>query len=171
MKQTRDDDKTASKLPAKQRRSKIYTVISWVFVAFWAAFIFYMSAHTSGQFSGEMGLVSRIYEALKAWQLAVFGEGAQFIYNAAHFMEYCVLGALLTNALSCHKSLKRAALFAICLALTYGITDEIHQLFVPTRSSDPMDCVFDLLGGSVGAALIYAIAPRVAGRLGREAKR
>lgn len=149
-------------------RSRIYVLISWVAVVLWAAVIFYMSAHTSGQFSGEMGLISRIYEALKAWQLSVFGEGSQFIYNAAHFLEYTVFGALLTNALSCHMSLARAALCAAGLALAYGITDEIHQLFVPSRSSDPMDCVFDFLGGSTGAALVYAIAPHVAGRIGRE---
>lgn len=156
---------------AKREVSRTYVVVSWALVGVWAAFIFYMSAHTSGQFSGEMGLISRIYEALKAWQLAVFGEGAQVIYNGAHFLEYTVLGALLTNALACHMPRKRAALFAIGLALAYGVTDEIHQLFVPTRSSDPMDCVFDLLGGATGAGLTYAIAPHVAGRLGREAKR
>jgi VanZ family protein len=39
---------------------------------------------------------------------------------------------------------------AVALASAYGITDELHQLFVPGRVSDPVDWLVDTLGAIVG---------------------
>ncbi len=45
------------------------------------------------------------------------------------------------------------------LAVTafYGLTDEIHQYFVPNRSCDFYDFVFDVLGGITGLIVMYFI--------------
>src|SRR5215212_11635254 len=47
----------------------------------------------------------------------------------------------------------RAALAAIVLATTYGVSDEWHQSFVPGRSPDRYDVVADCVGATVGVAL------------------
>lgn len=39
----------------------------------------------------------------------------------------------------------------------YGMTDEFHQFFVPNRSCDFYDFVFDVLGGITGLILMYII--------------
>ena len=48
----------------------------------------------------------------------------------------------------------RAALAAFLLTVLYGSSDEIHQLFTPTRSSDPLDVAAD----ATGAACVFVLA-------------
>ena len=76
-----------------------------------------------------------------------------FIDKAAHLTEYIILGILITRALfNLNIPLKSEALIFIALfaSIFYGITDEIHQLFVPGRSCDIFDFFFDCLGVTIG---------------------
>jgi VanZ family protein len=41
------------------------------------------------------------------------------------------------------------------LASAYGITDELHQAFVPLRMPDPMDWLVDTVGAAVGALTMW----------------
>lgn len=132
-------------------RSRRFAVVSWLLVALWACFIFFMSANTGSGLSDGLGFFSSIYRALKDAQMQLFGPGVDVISSIAHFCEYAVFGALLANALSGHLSLRRACLIAILCASLYGVTDEIHQLFVPGRMCDPVDWLVDTLGASVGS--------------------
>ena len=45
----------------------------------------------------------------------------------------------------------------IILSTFYGITDEIHQLFVPSRSSDIFDVLADFLGSIIGVLIGHAL--------------
>jgi VanZ family protein len=45
---------------------------------------------------------------------------------------------------------------AILIAILYGVTDEIHQRFVPPRQMDPMDLGADALGATLAAGALYA---------------
>ncbi|MBN2251052.1 MAG: VanZ family protein [Candidatus Altiarchaeota archaeon] len=70
-----------------------------------------------------------------------------------HFMEYMVFGFLLYAAF---RSLggrfdKKAVWLAIIAATIYGLTDEIHQSFVPNRDCSIIDLSADFLGASIGA--------------------
>ncbi len=78
----------------------------------------------------------------------------------AHFAEYAILGAFLSLALSASgsRSSTAAILTATALASVYGITDEIHQAFVPLRTPDALDWLVDTLGAFVGALLAASIA-------------
>jgi VanZ family protein len=51
------------------------------------------------------------------------------------------------------------AIVAVVASL-YGVTDELHQAFVPNRSCDLRDWVADTLGGALGASAV-ALALRV----------
>jgi VanZ family protein len=46
---------------------------------------------------------------------------------------------------------------AVLIAMTYGLTDEFHQLFVPGRTSAVSDFMLDTLG-IIFAATVYAIS-------------
>jgi VanZ family protein len=65
--------------------------------------------------------------------------------KVVHFALYAPLGALL-----CHGFGGRAA-WAAAGATLYGVTDELHQAFVPGRFPDVGDAVADGLGALAGA--------------------
>ena len=67
----------------------------------------------------------------------------------AHFVEYIILGLLLSRALH-FASPASQAVGTIGFGAVYGLTDEWHQSFVPGRSCDIMDWVADVLGVTVG---------------------
>jgi VanZ family protein len=71
-----------------------------------------------------------------------------------HGVEYGIL------ALLCYRAFRWAAgpavaqqavVLAIMTASVYGITDEVHQLFVPFRESDWRDWLADTAGAVIGA--------------------
>jgi len=111
-----------------------------------------------------------------AWGLVIFGlssipgteipdVGFSWADKVAHVCVYGVLGALFHRGW--RRSLSRpagAALVAIAAlsALAYGITDEIHQMFVPNRSSELLDLAADLVGGLLGGgtmSLVFGARP------------
>ena len=94
------------------------------------------------------------------WTLSSFSFDAPIEHvplrdKGVHFAEYGMLGFLLAHATlrtwPRHHVLRTAAL-AICITLLWGWLDEIHQAFVPGRSSDALDLVADAAGALVGTA-------------------
>ncbi len=51
------------------------------------------------------------------------------------------------------KNIYFALLLLILICALYGVTDEIHQYFIPSRSSDIFDVLADSLGSIVGISL------------------
>jgi VanZ family protein len=84
-----------------------------------------------------------------------------------HMIEFGILAALAANALLTRPRLSattkgRKSVWWLAVAITafWGVIDEIHQIWVPSRSSDPIDTVADILGGMVGAwLLLYLVRP------------
>lgn len=73
-----------------------------------------------------------------------------------HAVEYGILCALLLRALRNYElglSGRNVIILAVVLSVLYGVSDEIHQFFVPGRSCS----VFDLLADFVGAAIAGVI--------------
>ena len=132
-----------------------FAIASWVFVALWAAFIFFMSSNTSTGLNEGLGVFSRIYQVMKDVQASLLGPGVDVLSSIAHFCEYTVFGALLANALRCHMPLGRACVLAIVCGSFYGVTDEFHQLFVPGRMCDPLDWLVDTAGSGLGSGLAW----------------
>jgi hypothetical protein len=69
-----------------------------------------------------------------------------------HFAEYAVLGLLVMLALSRGSARLRPALVALAVCSLYGVTDELHQAFVPGRMPDVLDWAMDTVGAAAGIA-------------------
>jgi VanZ family protein len=71
-----------------------------------------------------------------------------------HFFGYGLLGALFLRAFytsPIKHRLKLIFILSVLLSGLYGISDEIHQSFVPYRDADVMDALADILGSAFGA--------------------
>lgn len=75
-----------------------------------------------------------------------------------HATVYGVLAALLLRSLRPGEQgySKQQMVWAVVLASLYGITDEVHQYFVPGRSSDVLDWCADTVGALLAVALVAA---------------
>jgi VanZ family protein len=49
----------------------------------------------------------------------------------------------------------RVVLIAIGFAAVYGLSDEVHQLFVPQRQFDLKDVAADVTGAGIGAGVLW----------------
>jgi VanZ family protein len=76
-----------------------------------------------------------------------------------HTIAYFGLAVLLVRAIAgglpC-RILPRIAGLAIAIAVTYAVTDEIHQMFVPGRSADVGDLIADTIGVCAATAVCWA---------------
>lgn len=67
-----------------------------------------------------------------------------------HFSAYAALAALALFAVGRHR---RGAAAAFAMSALYGCVDELHQRFVPGRSSSLLDLFADALGALLCVAL------------------
>jgi VanZ family protein len=65
-----------------------------------------------------------------------------------HAAVYAVAGAL------AYRASGRVS-WAILVVLAWGVSDELHQSFVPRRSPELLDLVADGVGGALGALLAH----------------
>ncbi len=82
-----------------------------------------------------------------------------YIDKLLHIAVYALLGALFLRAfktLRIQHNLKLVMILSILLSSLYGISDEIHQHFVPFRNADFMDALADMIG-SVGGVYGYQL--------------
>ena len=80
-----------------------------------------------------------------------------YIDKLLHFFAYAVLGALFLRAYKTLRIKRNHILLLILSILSsalYGISDELHQYFVPYRSAEWMDIFADIFG-SVFGVFIY----------------
>jgi VanZ family protein len=108
---------------------------AWLPVAAYMALIFYFSSLSHP----DEELPKFLFEALSD--------------KVLHMIEFAVLGVL------CYRAFRRTAgpfgaeyavVFAILTASLYGVTDELHQAFVPFRTATWSDWMADTAGGMVG---------------------
>jgi VanZ family protein len=108
----------------------------WMPVALYAGVIFFLSAQSHPE------------EQLPSFLLKEVSD------KVLHAVEYAVLGGL------CYRAFRwglngqvaaRALIIAIVAASLYGVTDEVHQLFVPFRESSWQDWLADTIGAAIGA--------------------
>ena len=104
-------------------------LISWVLVIFYMATIFLLSAQSN--LSVPYG----------------FSPGDLIL----HVVEYGVLGFLLSWTFVSSKMVRRLTFYVFLVGFFYGMTDELHQYFVPQRNASLLDVSADGLGSLIGA--------------------
>jgi VanZ family protein len=118
-----------------------------------------------------MGKGRRAWFLAAAWAVAIFlassipgrsmPEVEVLRYDkVVHAVVYAVLGGLFFAAIRRSSSLTRGRVVAVAavFAVVYGLTDELHQLFVPGRNAELNDALADGIGGLFGAS-IAAVLP------------
>ena len=117
-----------------------HQIIYWFPVYIYAIFIFYLSS-LPNPISILPGGIKPIF---------IFIDLSQITY---HIIEYLILAILLYRALIQKLSINKTILLTIIFAIFYGVTDEIHQLFVPSR----IFSFLDMLSNSFGAILLQSL--------------
>jgi VanZ family protein len=77
-----------------------------------------------------------------------------------HFIGYAILGILFSRAFRSSRPRTRMivlSLLSISASTAYGISDEIHQYFVPSRSADIMDALADMVGSCMGVLAYFML--------------
>ena len=90
----------------------------------------------------------------------------QFSDKVLHFLAYAVLGVLFYRAyqtLRIKDNVRRLMLLSVGSASLYGISDEIHQHFVPFRDGDILDAVANTLGALCGVYLYHLFKSKAHG--------
>ena len=79
-----------------------------------------------------------------------------FVDKVLHFAAYGILGILFYRAyqtLRIKNNIQMLMLLSVVSASLYGISDEIHQSFVPFREAEVADVIADMLGAASGVLL------------------
>lgn len=112
----------------------------WLPPFIWMGMIFYMSSQKS------IPLTKNVV--------------ADFVtFKTLHMIEYAYLFFLFYRAFQSIKIVqsKIAGLCAFIIAILYSLTDELHQLFIPTRQGRLRDVLFDIFGMFVMYVIIKKI--------------
>jgi VanZ family protein len=84
--------------------------------------------------------------------------GPPGIDKLLHLIEYLILSFLLYASFTkSSNKIKKGTIFLLSFSISalYGISDEIHQLFVPNRYFELLDILSDGLGSLIGAFWAY----------------
>jgi len=81
-------------------------------------------------------------------------DGAHETSTPLHVLEYAVLGFLLMPYV---MRWPHPILLAVGLASLYGVSDEVHQMFVPGRDPSVIDVLADFIGSCAGAFVSWRL--------------
>ena len=79
-----------------------------------------------------------------------------FVDTVLHFAAYGIMGILFYRAyqtLRIKNNIQMLMLLSMVSASLYGISDEIHQSFVPFREAEVADVIADIIGAVSGVCL------------------
>ena len=111
----------------------------WLPAIFWMAVIFYLSGRTDNELHEFLPLIDN--------------------FNPGHILAYFVLALCFWGALIKYRH-RRPYVKAVIFSILYGVSDELHQYFVPTRQADVWDLVRDLAGTLLALGVAHLIEQR-----------
>ena len=112
-----------------------HSKVSWVVTILIAIFIFYISSLTFAPGTGTTNLLSIIYHILIFFFFSLF---------------------LFISSVKRNQKARRLFLLTVVISIIYAVLDELHQHFVPGRSSSISDIFLDSLG-ILFSSVIYFI--------------
>jgi VanZ family protein len=96
-----------------------------------------------------------------------------FFFKTLHVIEYGILFVTTLRAVQNTFRMGRIASFyaAFMITVLYAVSDELHQVFVPTREGKLRDVIIDAIGASLSWYMTATVLPRAPARLRKLAKR
>lgn len=134
-------------------------------------------AEKSGSVSGKVtetvtSNIKFIQKLEKSEKEKVLDRTEKIIRKIAHFSIYTLVGLLLMGLASTYNLDERKRIcISLIIGAIYATTDEIHQSFIPGRSSQITDVMLDSLGvlcGILILMLILQITTRKGGKIKNE---
>ena len=99
----------------------------WTLPIIYEILIFYLSSKPSPEIGPEIHHIDKFFHTIIYFIFALLLWRA-FFYASPEFFK------------------KRAIFFTLTLTIFFGISDELHQYFVPFRDADVFDILFDCIG-------------------------
>lgn len=140
-------------------------LLAWWPALLWAALIFTLSTDT---FSASH--TYRMIQPILRWLFpSISPEVLDLVHHlvrkTAHFVEYFIFFLLLYRGVRATRTTSRgwhtsSALIAWFIAAAYSASDEIHQIFVPSRGPSPWDSLLDSTGALIALFVLYLIYHR-----------
>jgi VanZ family protein len=138
-------------------------LLAWLPTLVWLAMIAFFSTDTfSAEHTGSIleKIIRAVYGNLSPEHFLLLH---MFIRKTAHFTVYGLLS--LFAFYSWRVTLPRRAhwtftwcLLALLVTLIAGSSDEIHQMFVPSRTASPYDVMLDMMGAMFVQTLIASFS-------------
>jgi VanZ family protein len=124
----------------------------------WAAVIFTFSTDTFSANHTQGIIFGILHTFLPHVPSETLSALHDFIRKCGHFGEYFIFGLLLFRALRAPGTgwQLRWACLAILIAALYASSDEIHQIFVPSRGASIWDALLDTVGASAAQLALWA---------------
>ncbi|MFC1727301.1 VanZ family protein [Patescibacteria group bacterium] len=122
----------------------------WLPVLAWCSLLFYFSS------------IPNLKAAKDPWW-------DEIIRSGAHLFFYLVLYLLVFRAINLAREVKNF-IWPLVLTIGYGFFDEVHQIFVPTRTFQRIDLLIDFSGGILGLVLIKGLLIIVPQKMLRQSK-
>lgn len=145
----------------------------WLFLLLilWAIFIVAFSAQPWSESFHTSSVVEDFILKMVSWMPGAQDFVKQFleifpVRKIAHFVEYMILGGLSTASWVLYQaeeqeSRKPFFLIAWGSCVLFAVLDELHQAFVPGRTSSIRDVLLDSVGALFGAFLVAWIVKHV----------
>ncbi len=156
----------------KLNKKIIIKIISTLLVILWMAVVFMLSnqvADESAQTSSGFieWIVRIVYKDITYENMEIIIESVDTIVRKiAHFVLYAIGGFLISNLIEKYIEDKRKqCILSGVLGISYAITDEIHQYFVPGRSGELRDVCIDS-GGIIVGILVWVLLGKIIHKIG-----
>jgi VanZ family protein len=86
-------------------------------------------------------------------------------FKSLHFLEYALLSILWYRALRNTVNKSSSLLWSALIAFIWAVTDEVHQLYIPTRQGSLRDILIDSLGILSAVICLWIILPKAPKKL------
>lgn len=142
---------------------RVIRTVSWLAVIIWMAVIFYLSSQTSTDSNrlstGVTEHVAYTVEYVSASEDMNILHLNRVVRKNAHFIAYLILGILVIQAMRRFSiAWQKCVVYSLLICITYAVSDEWHQQFVPGRGPEIRDVWIDSIGAIVGIGLYASVS-------------
>lgn len=143
----------------------IRKIIKIIIILLWFGVIFYFSQQNSKEsldisnsFLVKFVEMAKGHKLTNNEKLGLTKKFTLYIRKFAHFFLYAILAIFVFLLLREFITIDyQLILFTILICFIYAITDELHQYFIPGRTSRAFDVLVDTSGATISTMFTYSI--------------